>query len=69
LANGRRELLLDFSDMSGGKNSARLPNAIGKNQVADCSDVILEQRGFIAAPAHVGLSDTKNIVSFITRSV
>ena len=28
-------------------------------QQADCSDVILEQRGFIAAPAHVGLSDTK----------
>lgn len=45
--------------MSGGKNNARLPNAIGKNQVADCSDVILEQRGFVAAPAHVGLSATK----------
>jgi len=58
MANGRKEELLDFSDMSGGKNNARLPNAIGKNQVADCVDLILEQRGFIAAPAHVGLSAT-----------
>lgn len=53
-----KDLVLDFSDMSGGKNSAFPRHALAKNQVADTLNAVHEAIGTSRAPGYVGLASS-----------
>jgi hypothetical protein len=55
MAHGSKDKVIDISDMSGGKNNARLHNAIADNEVFDCYNAILDQRGYRRAPGLLGI--------------
>lgn len=55
---GVRDLVVDFSDMSGGKNSAFPAHAINENQVADTKNLIHEAIGLSRAPGYLGIKPT-----------
>ena len=50
--------LIDFSDMSGGKNSAFPKHAIAKNQVSDTINALHEAIGISYAPGYLGVDVT-----------
>lgn len=64
MANGRKDIVVDFSDMSGGKNNSRPQNAINAGQVAECMNAIVEQRGFSRAPGYLGLKSTASFAAY-----
>jgi hypothetical protein len=47
---------IDFSDMSGGKNSVYPKHAIAENQVAQTLNAIHEKIGISRAPGYVGIT-------------
>jgi hypothetical protein len=53
---GVRNELIDFSDMSGGKNSAFPKHAIAKNQVVDTLNALHEAMGISRAPGYCGIT-------------
>lgn len=56
--------VLDFSDISGGKNNSRPQNAIGDNQVYDCMNAIIERIGYTRAPGRVGIDTSPALPSY-----
>jgi len=57
-ATGRKNIELNFSDMSGGVANAYPPHSIGDNQLADAFNVICEKKGCSRAPGFTGISDS-----------
>jgi hypothetical protein len=56
----------DFSDMSGGKNSALPRHAIAENQVADTLNCLHESIGVSRAPGYIGISASALFTTKIT---
>jgi hypothetical protein len=56
--NGVKNLALDFSDMSGGKNSRAPKHALPGNEVANTLNAIHLDRGAQRAPGYAGLAAT-----------
>jgi hypothetical protein len=54
-----RDMFLDFSDVSGGKNSAMPRHAVGQNQCVDTINLIHERLGVTRAPGFKGVTDTQ----------
>jgi hypothetical protein len=52
-----KQEFIDFSDMSGGKNSAFPAHAIAANQVVETINLIHERVGITRSPGYMGLSD------------
>lgn len=63
---GVRDLVVDFSDMSGGKNSAFPAHAINDNQVADTKNLIHEAIGLSRAPGYTGIKSTAAVSAVAT---
>ena len=62
--NRRYHANIDFSNMSGGKNNAQPQTAIRDNQLYDCSNAILHQKGFTRAPGMVGIDTEAALPSY-----
>lgn len=55
---GEKQKGLDFSDMSGGKNSVDPQHALAKNEVRESKNIIHEKIGCSRAPGYRGISST-----------
>jgi hypothetical protein len=54
-----QNMILDFSDQSGGKNNAQPRHAIGDNQCADTINLIHERLGVVRAPGFKGVTESQ----------
>lgn len=58
-----KEIVVDFSDMSGGKNSAYPAHALAVNQVVDTLNALHERIGVSRAPGFRGVDDSGPVFS------
>jgi hypothetical protein len=58
MANGRRNVAIEYSDISYGKNNTMPQNAIGDKQVSEILNAIIEKRGFSRAPGFLGIKSS-----------
>ncbi len=61
----KKPVMQDFSNISGGINTAAPAIAVGKNQIVGGLNAILKEQGFRRSPGYVGLKSTAEFAAYL----